>query len=449
MKVLLLNQFFHPDLAATAQLATDLAEDLVEAGFEVTALAARGAYMGGGRLAATETYRGIRIERVRCTSLGKASIGRRLLDYGSFFAAAMARVLTGPRHDVVVAMSTPPLVAAIAALARSGPRPLALRQAQGERTGADWRSSAGQAQGERTGADWRSSAGQAQGERTGAEPRSRTGTRFVYWLQDVYPELAVEFGLFGERSLAARLFNAASRWTLRRADAVVVLGDAMGERVRAKGVSAARVHVLPNWADGAAVCPAPGEADEFLRANGLQGKRVVLYSGNMGRAHDLSTILAAARLLRSRREIAFVFVGDGAKRGEIEAAARELPSIHLLPYQPRERLAASLSAGEVHLVTQEPFTVGLVEPSKLYGAMAAGRPVLYIGPPETEAARTVEREGIGAVFSNGDAAGAAAAIDALLARSAEFGARARTAFLARYDRRLRTAQFAGLLRSVS
>jgi glycosyltransferase involved in cell wall biosynthesis len=392
LKVLLLNQFFHPDLSATAQLATDLAEDLVAAGCEVTALAARGAYLGGGRLPRAETYRGIRIERVRCTSLGKKSIGRRLLDYGSFYAAAAARVLAGRRQDVVVAMSTPPLVASIGALRR------VLR-----------------------------------------------GTRFVYWLQDVYPELAVEFGVFGARSPAARAFDLASRFTLRRADAVVVLGEAMGERVRAKGVRPERIHVLPNWADGAAVRPVPAAANDFRRAHGLDGKRVVLYSGNMGRAHDLGTILEAARLLRDRADLAFVFVGEGAKRAEVEAAAKELPSIRLLPYQPREQLGASLSSGELHVVTQEPFTVGLVEPSKLYGAMAAGRPVLYIGPPETEAARTVEREGIGAVLPIGDAPAAAAAIERLVAGSAELGARARARFEARYDRALRTAQFAALL----
>jgi glycosyltransferase involved in cell wall biosynthesis len=395
MKVLLLNQFFHPDLSATAQLATDLAEDLVRAGFEVTALAARGAYFGGGRLAGSEIHRGVRIERVRCSSLGKASTARRLLDYGTFFAAAAGRVLTGRRYDVVVAMSTPPLVAAIGGLRR------ALR-----------------------------------------------GTRFVYWLQDVYPELAIELGVLGARSPSARLLGAASRWTLRRADAVVVLGDAMADRVRANGVAAERVHVLPNWADGAAVHPAPAEADAFRRAHGLDGKRVVLYSGNMGRAHDLRTILDAARLLRHRPEIAFVFAGGGAKRAEVEAAGRDLPSIHLLPYQPRERLGASLSSGELHVVTQEPFTVGLVEPSKLYGAMAAGRPVLYIGPPETETARTVAREGIGAVLPVGDAAAAAAAIEALLDSSAELGPRSRAAFEARYDRPMRTGQFANLLRSL-
>lgn len=396
MRVLLLNQFFHPDLAATAQLATDLAEDLVQAGFEVTALATRGAYLGGGGLAASEVHRGVRIERVRCTSLGKASTGRRLLDYASFFAAAAARVLAGPPYDAVVAMSTPPLVAAIGGLRR------ALR-----------------------------------------------GTRFVYWLQDVYPELAVELGVFGPRSPAARLFGAASRWTLRRADGVVVLGEAMGDRVRAKGVPAERIHVLPNWADGQAIRPAPAEAVEFLRAHGLHGKRVVLYSGNMGRAHDLSTIVGAARLLRHRRpDVAFVFVGDGAKRAEVEAAARELPSIHLLPYQPREALGGSLSSGELHLVTQESFTLGLVEPCKLYGAMAAGRPVLYIGPPGTEAARTVVHEGVGTVLAPGDVAGAATAVEELLDRAAALGARSRAAFDARHDRRLRTAQFASILRSL-
>lgn len=396
MKVLLLNQFFHPDLAATAQLATDLAEDLVQAGVEVTALAARGAYLGGGRLAGREVHRGVRIERVRCTSFGKGSVGRRLLDYGTFYGAAALRTLAQRRFDVVVAMSTPPLVATVGALLR----------------------------------------------------RLR-GTRFVYWLQDVYPELAVEFGVLRARSVAARGFDALSRWTMRSADAVVVLGEAMGERVRAKGVDPARIHVIPNWADGAAVGPVRPEENPFLRAHGLVGKRVALYSGNMGRAHDLETLFGAARRLRHRDDLAFVFVGDGARRGEVEAAARELPAIRLLPYQPRERLGESLSAGALHLVTQAPSTVGLIEPSKLYGAMAAGRPVLYVGPPETEAARTVSREGLGAVVPNGDDAGAAAAIEQVLGDADALGARARAAFEARYSRSLRTTQFATLLRRLA
>ena len=396
MKVLLLNQFFHPDLSATAQLATDLGEDLVASGLEVTALAARGSYLGGGKLPGHEVHRGIRIERVRCTSLGKGTIARRLLDYATFYLSTAARALFSRRHDVVVAMSTPPLVATV-----------------------------------------------------GAMLRRLRGTRFVYWLQDVYPELAVEFGVLGARSLTARALDAISRLTLRSADLVVVPGDAMADRVLGKGVDPSRVRVVPNWADERALRPVPREANEFRRTHDLDGKRVVLYSGNMGRAHDLETLFDAARLLRGERDLVFLFVGDGAKRGAVEAAARELPSVRLLPYQPREGLSESLSAGDVHVVTQEPFTIGLIEPSKLYGVMAVGRPVLFIGPPGTEGARTVEREAIGEVVAVGEPAAVAAALGRLLHRSAELGARARAAFERGYSRSLRTARFGELIRTLA
>lgn len=396
MKVLLLNQFFHPDLAATAQIATDLAEDLAAQGLEVTALAAQGTYLGSARLPREETYRGVRIVRVPCTSLGKASIARRMADYGSFFLSAAARVLAGTRHDVVVAMSTPPLVASLGGAAR------ALR-----------------------------------------------GTRFVYWLQDVYPELAVEFGVLSPGSLAARGFDAVSRWTLRRADAVVVLGEAMAQRVRGKGVSSKRVHVIPNWADGAAIRPVGHDTNDFRREHGLDGKRVVLYSGNMGRGHDMGTILDAARRLRDVSDVVFLFVGEGAKRREVEAAARELANVKVLPYQPRERLAESLSAGDVHVVSQDRCTEGLIEPSKLYGVLAAGRGVLYVGPPGSEVARTISAEGVGEVVANGDGASAAAALDRLLGQTEAIGVRARAAFDREYDRRHRTARFAELLRAVA
>ena len=396
MKVLLLNQFFHPDLAATAQLATDLAEDLVAAGFEVTALAARGSYLGGGRLPGSEVHRGIRIERVRCTSLGKSGIGHRLLDYGTFYLSAAARVILSREYDAVIAMSTPPLVATL-----------------------------------------------------GAMRRELRGTLFIYWLQDVYPELAIEFGVLRAHSLATRILSRISCWTLRRADAVITLGDAMAARVRAKGVETPRIHIIPNWADGDAVRPLPPETSAFRRAHGLDGKRVVLYSGNMGRAHDLATILGVARKLRDQADLVFVFVGDGAKRAEVEAAARENPSVRLFPYQPRNSLAESLSAGDVHVVTQSAFTIGLIEPSKLYGAMAAGRPVLYIGPTATEAGHTVESEGIGAVVPPGDVNRAVDALQRLLAERDPLGTRARTAFEERHDRRLRTAQFAAILRTLA
>lgn len=395
MRILLLNQFFHPDLSAVAQLATDLAEDLVGAGHEVTALAARGGYLGEERLPSLETWRGVRIVRVAATSFGKRSIAGRVADYASFYATAAARGLALSRHDVVIATTAPPLVASIGALLRGV-----------------------------------------------------KGTRFVYWMQDVYPELAVEFGVIGPRSMAARTFERVARATLRRADAVVVLGEAMGDRIASKGVSPERIYVIPNWSDPAGVRPVPPGENAFLREHGLVGKTVILYSGNMGRGHDMRTLLDAARRLEDHTDLVFAFIGDGAKRAEVEAASRDLPSIRLIPYQPRERLAESLSAGALHVVTQDPCTLGLIEPSKLYGVMAAGRPVLFIGPSTSEAARTVVREGVGEVVANGDVEGAARAVLRLTARAGELGARARGALERVYARSHRTAAFASLLAEV-
>ena len=141
-------------------------------------------------------------------------------------------------------------------------------------------------------------------------------------------------------------------------------------------------------------------------------------------------------------------VGDGAKRAQVEAASRELPSVRLFPYQPRERLAESLSAGDVHVVTMDARTLGLLEPSKLYGVMAAGRPVLFIGPATSEAARTVVREGVGEVVANGDVDGAVKALGRLLAAAGPLGERARQAFDQTYDRRHRTMALGALLAQV-
>ena len=398
MKVLLLNQFFHPDLSATAQIETDLAEDLAAAGLEVTALATRGSYLGGGALPARDQHQGVAIRRLWATSLGKKTLLHRALDYGSFYASAALATATMPRQDVVVALTTPPLIAAAGMVART------LR-----------------------------------------------GSRLVYWVQDLYPEVAVAFGVMRARSPAARIMGAVSRAVLSRADAVVALGEAMRERCIAAGARPDRTSVIPNWADGAAVRPVPHQENP-LRPELARGARcLVMYSGNIGRGHDVVTLVEAARRLRHRGDIAFLFQGDGARRGDVERAAAELPNLLLARYQPRERLAASLSAGDLHLVSLDPPLGGLLEPSKLYGIMAAGRPALFVGPAESEVARTVEREGCGAAFRNGDAEGLAGAIAGLAddpGRREEMGRRAREALLARYDRRVATACFRDLVRSL-
>jgi glycosyltransferase involved in cell wall biosynthesis len=225
----------------------------------------------------------------------------------------------------------------------------------------------------------------------------------------------------------------------------------MRERCIAAGAVPERAHVIPNWSDGAGVRPVPHEQNALRPAIAGEARFVAMYSGNMGRVHDIETLLGAARLLRGRREIAFVFAGDGAKRAVVEAAARELPNVRLAPYQPREKLAEALSAADVHLVTLSPEIAGLAEPSKLYGIMAAGRPALYVGPEGAEVSRTLLREACGVRVANGDAQGLADALVALSAdpASSEMGRRARAALEARYQRSIATRRFAELVAHVA
>jgi len=395
VNVLFINQFFHPDLAATAQIETDLAVDLAAAGVEVTAVAGRGSYLGGETLPAREAWRGVEIVRLAATSLGKRTLAHRALDYGSFYASAALALARLPRHDAVVALTTPPLIAA-----------------------------------------------------AGLVAKAVKGSRLVYWVQDLYPEVAIAFGALAPRSAAARAMQATSRRVLRASDRVVVLGEAMRDRAVAAGAAPERVAVIPNWADGEAVKPV-AHAENPLRAELAGGAScLVMYSGNIGRGHDVETLVGAARLLRDRADIAFLFLGDGAKRLELQLAARDLPNVRLGPYQPRDRLAASLSAADMHLVSLSPGLAGLLEPSKLYGIMAAGRPALFVGPASTEVARTIEREGCGRVLANGDSRGLAAAIASLAGDAPtrdHMGRRGREALVARYDRRVATSRFRELL----
>jgi glycosyltransferase involved in cell wall biosynthesis len=397
MKILLLNQFFPPDLAPTGQMAADLAEDLVAAGHSVSVLASRGSYLGGERLPARSTWRGVEVHRVAATSLGKATLAHRALDYASFYASAGFALSRMAKHDVVVTMTTPPLISAVGAAA------------------------------------------------------TRKRSKLVYWVQDLYPEIAVAFGALTERAPTTRAMAALSRKVMAASASVVVLGGEMKGRAVQAGAAPDRVTVIPNWADGEVIRPVPLDSNP-LREDLAQGARsVVLYSGNIGRAHDVTTLVEAAKLLALRTDIAFVFQGDGAKRAELALATRGLPNVRFVPYQPREKLSESLSAADLHLITMAPNVLGLLEPSKLYGVMAAGRPSVYVGPERSEVACTIREEQIGACVENGDAAGL---VDAILTRVAEpsrgreEGARARAAFDRSYSRPHRTAQFIRLLEAL-
>jgi glycosyltransferase involved in cell wall biosynthesis len=300
---------------------------------------------------------GVTIHRARHTRFNKASFAGRLANMLSFQAACTWRALRVPRPDVVVTETDPPFLCLLGWMLK----------------------------------------------------RVR-GCRLVCYLQDVYPDVAVALGKLRAGLVSGavrRLFFAA----YRRADAVVVLSRDMRELMLEGGLSAERVHIVRNWVDVDEVYPIKAD-NGFRRELGLDGKFVVMYSGNMGLSQRLAQVLEAAELLREREEIVFLLVGDGADRAKLQrlAAAKGLANVRFVDYQPKARLAESLSAADVHLVILRPEVKRLLMPSKLYGVLASGTPAIVIGDEDCELAATVLEHDLGQAVTADDAAGLAAAI---------------------------------------
>jgi glycosyltransferase involved in cell wall biosynthesis len=270
----------------------------------------------------------------------------------------------------------------------------------------------------------------------GAALKFLRGEKIVYILMDLYPEVAFRAGALREGSAAGRALRRLARGALRAADAVVVLGEDMREAALRAGAEAGRVVIIPNWADPEAIRPVSHGENPFRKGLGLDGKFVVAYSGNFGVSHDFSDLLAIAAEWPGDPDIRFLLIGGGARREEVENTAKGLSNVLLLPYQDGSRLSETLSAGDVHFVSLRPGFEGLVVPSKAYGIMAAGRPILYQGDPQGEIARMVAREGIGAVVLPGDREGLREAILAFKSdpsRRAQTGEAARKALIERYS----------------
>ena len=352
-RIVFVNRFYWPDEPATAQLLTDLAEGLAATGFAITVITSRPAK---SPIPETETRRGVEIIRISGPRLGRRNALLKALDFAGFALGALRRISTLLQpHDILVVMTDPPLLGLPATwLAR------------------------------------------------------RRSARVIHWLQDVYPEIVTAVG--GTRF--AQIFRSPRNRAWRNANACVVLGRDMESFVSSHGVAPNRIKISPNWAP-AGLAPLPPSAASDLRAFwGLTNKFVVLYSGNLGRVHDLAPILAAAEELRAETDIVFLFIGDGAQKPGLQAAAaqRGLTNIQFQPAQPRGQLGKTLALANLHLITLREGCAPLVFPSKLYGIAAVGRPVLFIGPKNCELAHLVTQQSFGLAFDRDAVTTAAAAI---------------------------------------
>jgi len=374
--ILIISEPFYPQVAAIGQLLTDLSEDLVKAGFQVKVVTGNpnNNFNKNNRIPRKENYKGIEIIRLKNTTFSKYRMAGRVLNYLSFHFLVYFNVLFCERPDLVFVLSTPPFISF-----------------------------------------------------SGLMLKLFKGSKVIYNVQDLFPDLAVELDKLKNKQFIGFL-KKLSKLIVRKVDRVVVVGEYMERKIRKEllgGTSAstrasANNHIITihNWADGEKVkvlrwendlnVDADGNAENnYLKKKwGLEGKFVILYSGNIGYLHEFDTVIAAAESLAKEgmREIVFVFIGEGIKKSYIEEKVREkgLNNILFFPYQPREMLPYSLGLADVSLVTLEKGFEGMVVPSKIYGILASGRPVIAVVGRESEIVEIIGEGNCGEVVKIGD-----------------------------------------------
>lgn len=404
--LLFVNQHYAPDLASTAQHLTDLAEHLAEEGFEVHVLSSRGHYLSGEMdVPAEETRNGVHVQRVRTTAFGRKTNLGRIADYASFFLQVLWHLLKGPRYDAVVSLTTPPLLPVATAIVKL------LR-----------------------------------------------GQTYGIWSMDLHPEAEQAVGMFKPDGSLGRLLQRLAEWSYRQAQFTVDLGPYMKRRIRDKGVPNERLHTIPVWNKKEEVYPISEDENSLVEEVGLEDKFVVMYSGNAGIGHRFDEVLEAARHFDGHPDLHFLFVGRGPRREKIETFAdrHELSNLDYLDYFPRDQIKYSLSLADVHLLTLRRSFAGIAVPGKLYGILAAGRPVLMIGPEASDSATTIQRHEVGRVIDPGQHSGNGSATEAVIETISTFyenperretlGKRGREVFLEHFEQKRCCDRWAELLR---
>lgn len=341
MRILLLNQCFHPDHVSTAQHLTDMAVELAKRGHEVTAVASSRGYDDPTRVfPVRETWNGTDIHRIWTPGLGKKAKWRRLADFAAFWLNAARILVTMPRHDVTVCLTSPPLISTLGTVAA----------------------------------------------------RMKGGV-VVPWVMDLNPDEAVAAGWLKAGGIVERTLTLVQNWSFRRAARIIALDRFMADRLMAKGVRREVIHTDAPWSHDQAVKIDVAAREAFRARHGLSGRFVVMYSGNHSPCHPLDTVLAAADALKTEERVHFLFVGGGSEFKKVQAFQKDraLPNITTLPYQPIDQLSGSLSAADLHLVVMgDPF-VGIVHPCKIYNILTLGIPFLFIGPEQSHGGDLVRR----------------------------------------------------------
>jgi colanic acid biosynthesis glycosyl transferase WcaI len=377
--VVFVNRYYDPDQSATSQMLTDLARGLAAKGFKVHVVCSRQLYDdASARQITDEVLSGVQVHRIATTRFGRDGLAGRAMDYLSFYIACAWRLLKLLRRgDVLIAKTDPPLLSILAA-------PIA---------------------------------------------KARRAV-LINWQQDVFPEVASHLGANPLPKWLDRPLRRLRDASLRAAKMNVLIGDRMREHLAVRGIPAFKLCVIENWADEHAIRPKATTASGLRSRLGLEDRFVVCYSGNLGRAHEFETLLGAAQALKEEPRFIFLIIGGGAKMETLKRSVESLAldNFRFLPHQPRDTLEDSLAAADVHLVSLLPALEGLIVPSKLYGILAAGRPLIFIGDADGDIGRVIERAQCGRRIGVGDSSALDDALRSLAAHPetlAQMGAQSR------------------------
>ncbi|MDA7881478.1 glycosyltransferase family 4 protein [Akkermansiaceae bacterium] len=359
--LLLISQVYVPDPAAVGQYMADVAEEMTGQGWQVTVFTSNRGYDDPSQeFPASEVVNGVTIKRLPFSSFGKKTILTRLIGQSIFCLQAMIRGIFLPNVSSILVTTSPPIggvVGWIISLIRRVP--------------------------------------------------------FNFWVMDLNPDQAIAQGVVGPNSLPARVFDFFNRRLLKRASSIIALDGFMAENVRKKTPNLEeKIHVIPPWPLEQALEIVPKDENPFIKKHQLEGKFVLMYSGNHSPVHPLETFLDAARELADDDRFIFFFIGGGKGKKAVDdfIANKEPGQVLSLPYQPLDQIKYSLSAADIHLVSMGAPMIGCVHPCKFYGSMSLAKPILYLGPSDSHIGKVIEETSAGWQIDQGNTSGMVATI---------------------------------------
>lgn len=342
-KILILSEFFYPDKSSTPKVLTELAEDLVNNGLEVEVICSNHSYKGSLKLSKKETVNGIKISRINSSNFSRDSKPGRIINYMSFTANLFVKLLFSNKYDSILVVSNPPLIPFIAYL-----------------------------------------------------NKLIKNKPYYYLVHDVYPDIAVEVGAIKKDSMPYKLMNNINQLAIKNTEKLIVLGKDMKDIFLKKGVEEQSIKIITNWSKKYELSLDKTD-NAFYKERELISTLNIVYTGNIGRFHDIETIIEIAKVaMEALPNVRFIFVGDGFKRPELEYAIENgTTNIIISNYQYDSSYLDVLSGADLFISTLSPRIKGLGVPSKTYSYLAAGKPVIAIMEKGTEIGDLVENENLG------------------------------------------------------